>query len=85
MTSSKKLYLAYLLEKKLNKIEIVGTLQKPTPIYNLSPLEDKMLKKHLTEAIEKNLIRDFKPPFGAAVFFVQKKDGPLCLVSNIGP
>ena len=60
-----------------HKIEIIGTLPKPTPIYKLSPLEDKTLKKHLTEAMDKNLIRVSKSPFGAAVFFVQKKDGSL--------
>ena len=65
-----------------HEIEIIGTLPKPTPIYKLSPLEDKMLKKHLTEAMDKNLIRVSKSPFGAAVFFVQKKDGSLRLVTN---
>ena len=65
-----------------HKIEIIGTLPKPTPIYKLSPLEDKTLKKHLTEAMDKNLIRVSKSPFGAAVFFVEKKDGSLRLVTN---
>ena len=51
-------------------------LPKPTPIYKLSPLEDKTLKKHLTEAMVKNLIKGSKSPFGTAVFFIQKKDGP---------
>ena len=32
--------------------------------------------------MDKNLIRVFKSPFGAAVFFVQKKDGSLRLVTN---
>ena len=65
-----------------HEIKIIGTLPKPTPIYKLSPLEDKTLKKHLTEAMDKNLIRVSKSPFGAAVFFVQKKDGSLRLVTN---
>ena len=32
--------------------------------------------------MDKNLIRVSKSPFGAAVFFVQKKDGFLRLVTN---
>ena len=64
------------------KIEIIGTLPKPTPIYKLSPLEDKTLKKHLTETMDKNLRRVSKSPFGAAVFFFQKKDGSLRLVTD---
>ena len=32
--------------------------------------------------MDKNLIRVSKSPFGAAVFFVQKKDGSLRLVTN---
>ena len=64
-----------------HKIEIIGTILKLLAIYKLSPLEDKTLKEHLSEALEKNLIRVSKSPFGAAVFFVHKKDGSLCLVT----
>lgn len=59
-----------------HKIEIIGMLPKPTLIYKLSPLEDKLLKKHLTEAMDKILIRVSKSPFGTAVFFVRKRMGP---------
>ena len=48
----------------------------------LSLLKDKTLKKHLGEAMEKNLLRISKSPFGASVFFVHKKDGSLQLVTN---
>ena len=37
---------------------------------------------HLTEAMDKNLIKVSKSPFGAAFFFVQNKDGSLRLVTN---
>ena len=65
-----------------HKIEIIGTIPKPSAIYKLSPLEDKTLKEHLSKALEKNLIRVSKSPFGAAVFFVHKKDGSLRLVTD---
>ena len=45
-----------------HKIEIIGTLIKPTPIYKLPPFEDKTLKKHLLEAMEKNIIWVINPP-----------------------
>ena len=32
--------------------------------------------------MDKILVRAFKSPFGAAVFFIQKKDGSLCLVTD---
>ena len=65
-----------------HKIEIIGTIPKPSAIYKLSPLKDKTLKEHLSKALEKNLIRVSKSPFGAAVFFVHKKDGSLRLVTD---
>ena len=42
----------------------------------------KRSKKHLKEAMDKNFIRVFKSPFSAAVFFVQKKNESLRLVTN---
>ena len=39
-----------------HKIEIIGTIPKPTAIYKLSPFEDQTLKEHLFEALKKNLI-----------------------------
>ena len=65
-----------------HKIEIIGTIPKPSAIYKLSPLEDKTLKEHLSKAFKKNLIRVSKSPFGAAVFFVHKKNGSLRLVTD---
>ena len=55
-------------------------MPKLTPLYKLTPLENKTLKKHLSEAYEKNLIQISKSPYGAAVFFIKKKDGLLQLV-----
>ena len=51
-------------------------LLKPSSIYKLSLFEDKALKKHLTEAMDKNLIRVSKSPFGAAVFLFKRRIGP---------
>ena len=62
-----------------HKIEIIGTIPKPSAIYKLSPLEDKTLKEHLSKALKKNLIRVSKFLFGSAFFFVCKKDGLLHL------
>ena len=66
-----------------HKIEIIGTISKPSAIYKLSPLEDQKLKEHLSKALKKNLISVSKSPFGAASFFVHKKDGSLRLVRII--
>ena len=52
------------------KIKIIGALPKPSPIYEFFPLNNKKLKKHLSEAMRKNLIRVSKSFFGAAVLFV---------------
>ena len=65
-----------------HKIKILGTLPKPSPIYKLSPLEEKTLRNHLNNALNKKLIQVSKSPYRAAVFFVQKKDGSLRLVTN---
>ena len=65
-----------------HKIKILRTLPKPSPIYKLSPLKDETLRNHLNNALNKNLIRAFKSPYGAAVFFVQNKDGSLRLVTD---
>ena len=65
-----------------HKTEILGALPKPSPIYILSPLEDETLRNHLNNALNKNLNQVSKFPYGAAVFFVQKKDGSLRLVTD---
>ena len=56
-----------------HKIEILGTLPKPSPIYKLSPLEDETLRNHLNNALNKNLIQVSKYPYGAAVLFLSRK------------
>ena len=54
----------------------------PTPIYKLSPLKNETLRNHLNNALNKNLVKVSKISYRAAVFFVQKKDGSLCLVTD---
>ena len=54
-------------------IKLIGILLKPSPIYKLSPLEDQTLQQHLKEALDKGLICTSKFPYGAAIFFFQKK------------
>ena len=56
-----------------NKIEIIDTMPKLIPLYKLSLLEDETLKKHLSEALEKNLIYISKSPYRVAVFLLRKK------------
>ena len=65
-----------------HRIELQGSMPKPAPIYRLTPLEDRTLKEHIMDALEKGLIRPSRAPWGAAVFFVQKKDGSLRLVTD---
>ena len=49
-----------------HKIEIIGTMSKPSAIYKLSPLKDKKLKEHISEALKKNLI------FSSKYYMVQQ-------------
>ena len=65
-----------------HKIKIIGTIPKPSAIYNLYPLEYKTLKEHLSKDLKKNIIRVSKSPFGRADFIVHKKDGSLRLVMD---
>ena len=44
-----------------HKIEILGTLPKPTPIYKLSPLKDETLRNHLNNAVGPMLISKIGP------------------------
>ena len=57
-------------------------MPKLSPLYKLSPLEDETLLKHLSKALDKNLIQVSKSPYDAAVFFIKKKDGTLRLVTD---
>ena len=77
-------------QESLPGLCLVGRLNTKSKLYNsfktifdlqVIPLEDETLKKHLGEAIKKNLARISKSPF-KAVFFVQKKDVSLQLVTN---
>ena len=63
-------------------IELKGSLPNAQPIYKLTPQEDNTLRKYLKEALQKGLIWPSKSLFGAAVFFVAKKDGLLCLFTD---
>ena len=57
-------------------------MPRPAPIYKLTPKEDQTLKEHLLEELEKGLIHGSHSPWGTSVFFVQKKDGSLRLVTD---
>ena len=57
-------------------------MSKLTLKYKISPLEDEVLKKHLFEALKKNLIYMSKFFYGAIVFFIKKKDSSLHLVTD---
>ena len=64
-----------------HKIEILGTLPKPSPIYKLSPLEDKTLRNHLNNALNKNLIQVSKSPLQSSCILCPEK-GWLITLSN---
>ena len=49
------------------------------PIYNLSELELKVLKKYVDEKLKQGAIRPSTSPFGSPILFVKKPDGSLCL------
>jgi Reverse transcriptase (RNA-dependent DNA polymerase)/RNase H-like domain found in reverse transcriptase/Integrase zinc binding domain/Chromo (CHRromatin Organisation MOdifier) domain/gag-polyprotein putative aspartyl protease len=49
------------------------------PIYNLSELELKVLKKYIEDNLKKQFIRPSTSPFGSPVLFVKKPDGSLRL------
>lgn len=65
-----------------HSIQLEGNLPKARPLYRLSPKEDDALKAYLEKALALGLIRPSLSPYGAAVFFVQKKNGDLCLVTD---
>lgn len=48
----------------------------------MTPAKYDALHAHLANVLEKGLIRALKSPYGAAVFFVAKKDGSLRLVTD---
>ena len=57
-------------------------MPKLAPIYKLTPLENKTLKEHILGTLDKGLIRKSRASWGAAIFFVQKKDGSIRLVTD---
>ena len=64
-----------------HKIEILGTLPKPTPIYKCSTFKDEIseiLKKRYDQESYSSVLN----PYIAAVIFVYKKDGSLRLVTD---
>ena len=63
-------------------IDLCKAMPKPAPLYRLSPMETQTLKSHIEENLAKGFIRPSESPWGAAVFFVKKKDGALRLVTD---
>ena len=51
-------------------------------IHPLSQTEDKALRNFLTEQLEKGYICPSKSQYASPFFFIDKKDGKLCLVQN---
>ena len=49
------------------------------PLYNLSAVELQVLRKYLSDYIERGWIRRSKSPAGAPILFAKKKDGTLRL------
>jgi hypothetical protein len=61
-------------------IKLTDDAQPPhKPIYNLSAMELKILRKYLSEYMERSWIRRSKSPAGAPILFVKKKDSSLRL------
>ena len=65
-----------------HQVQLQGSLPKARPLYRLTPKEDNALKQHLVEALDKGFIKPSLLPYGAAVFFVAKKDRTLRLVTD---
>ena len=58
------------------EIEIISTLPGPLPIYRLAPIREKTPSKHLTEAMDKNLIVFSKSLFGTAFLLFKRRTSP---------
>ena len=56
-----------------------GTTPPFGPVYNLSPLELKVLHKYIDDNLRKGFIRHSQSPAGAPILFVKKADGSLRL------
>lgn len=57
-------------------------MSKTYVIYKLSPTEDDTLWAYYAKELDKGLIRASKLAYESAVFFVEKKDDSLYLVTN---
>lgn len=61
-------------------IEMAEGAEPPhRPLYNLSVTELSVLRKYISDALEKGWIRHSKSPAGAPILFAKKKDGTLRL------
>lgn len=65
-----------------HRIKIKGSLSKSQSIDRITPLKDQALRGYLKDTIGKSHICSSCAPYGAAVFFVNKKDGDLRLAIN---
>jgi hypothetical protein len=54
----------------------------PCKVYPMTQSEDQALCKFLTEQEAKGYIRPSISPYASPFFFIQKKDGKLCLVQD---
>ena len=68
---------------------VVGAELKHQPLRQFSEAEDKLIKEHIDDLLEKGMIQVSNSPYGANIVFAKKKDGGLrlcidyCLVNNI--
>jgi hypothetical protein len=59
-----------------------GKMPSFGPIYAFAEKEQQELRKYLEINLQRNLIRYFRSPAGAFIFFVPKKNGKLRLCVN---
>ena len=60
-----------------HQIELTGDPPRKGGVYKLSDPEDLVLRKYISEHVQKGFIRPSKSPVGAGILFVPKKDGGL--------
>lgn len=68
------------MEFEINKIP--GATPPAQPVIRISNSELKELKKQLAKLLEKGRIRHSTSPYGAPVFFINKKNGDLRMVCD---
>lgn len=64
------------------KMQLQDSLPKARGLYWLKTKEDETLRQHLVDTLEKGFIKPSLFHYGAALFFVAKKDGSLRLVTG---